>query len=118
MWPWWPPLTQKCQKHFVVLADRLWRKQTEVSNPMPVMIRDLICNEDDELTSGAGGDDRTLLLIFGQKTGTLRGAPRPLVVWVGQLRSPIILNENILNENIALPSSVCRFRTCVALNWI
>ena len=68
-WPGLPFLAQERQKYFVAFANRLWRKQVEVSNPVPVSIRDLICKTGDELANGVDcGDSPTQLLIFGQKT--------------------------------------------------
>ena len=72
LWPGWSPLAQKGQKHFVALANRLWRKQPKVSNPVPVTIRDLLGKAGDELVRGAGGGDGPAqLLIFGQITNLL-----------------------------------------------
>jgi len=72
LWPGWSPLAQKGQEHFVAFANRLWRKQAEVSNPMPVTIRDLLGKAGDELMRGTGGGDfPAQLLIFGQKTDLL-----------------------------------------------
>jgi len=72
LWPGWSLLAQKGQEHFVACANRLRRKQPEVSNPVPVTIRDLIRKAGDELARGvAGGDGLLQLLIFGQKTDIL-----------------------------------------------
>lgn len=68
LWPGWFPLAQKGQEHFVAFANRLRRKQSEVSNPVPVVIRDLIRKAGDELVRGADGSDGPPeLLIFCQK---------------------------------------------------
>jgi hypothetical protein len=72
LWPRWSPLAQKGQEHFVALANRLWRKQAEVSNSMAVTIRNLLGKAGDELMRGAGGGDfPAQLLIFGQITNLL-----------------------------------------------
>lgn len=93
-----PLLAQERQKHFVAFANRLRRKQAEVSNPVPVSIRDLIRQTGDELANGIdGGDGPTQLLIFGQKTDLLVFAGEQPIL--GQ-RRPAQVSSDISEKGI------------------